>query len=73
MTYIDFHMKMFGWFYRWRTHRDSILKMRLRSRDEILIKRQEFANKLLLSQKNGGETSKYENYIEVMKWILRET
>ena len=73
MTLLDLHMKLFGWFYRWKTMRESTIKMNLRTREEILIKRQEFENKLLLAQKSGGEVSKYQYYIELIKWILKET
>ena len=73
MTGIDLHMKMFGWFYRWKTMRDSINKMQLRTREEIIIKKKEFETKLLLSQKISGEVNKYQYYLEVMKWILKET
>jgi len=73
MTLLDLHMKLFGWFYRWKTMRDSINKMQLRTREEIIIKKKEFETKLLLSQKISGEVNKYQYYLEVMKWILKET
>lgn len=73
MTMLDLHMKLFGWFYRWKTMQDSINKMKLRSREEILIKKQEFENKLLLAQKSEKEPSKYQYYLEVMRWILKES
>ena len=67
-------IKMFliGWFYRWKTRRETIQRMTLKPRDEVLLKMKEFERKLITAQKTNGEVSRYENYIEVMKWMLKE-
>lgn len=74
MTTVDLHMKLFGWFYRWKTMRDSAMKLKIRPRTEIVTKKQEFQNRLLLAEKSNRERDieKYKNYLEVMKWMLKE-
>lgn len=73
MSYLDFHMKTFGWYYRWRTRYDTLKKMQVRTRSEILQKKKEFEHKYCLCEKqNSAEKGKYINYMEILKWVLRE-
>ena len=72
-------MFWFGWYFRWKTKRDAIRSMQLRSRDEILQRKfawdQKFlaAEKLLASDKNNlAEYTRYKNYLEVLNWILKK-
>lgn len=73
MSLINLHMRLFGWFYRWRTLRDTINKTKLRTREEIIIKKKDFEQKLLLSDKqNTEEKLKFLHYLDVIRWILKE-
>lgn len=73
MTLLDLHMKLFGWFYKWQTKQDTINKMKLRTREEVIIKKKEFEQKLLTSEKqNADEKLKYLHYLDVIRWLLKE-
>ena len=74
MTMLDLHMRLFGWFYRWKTMYESAKKLQIRPRTEIVEKKQEFENRLLLAEKSNRDRDieKYKNYLEVMKWMLKE-
>jgi len=73
MTLLDFQMKMFGWFFRWKTMRDTINKTKLRTREEVVIKKKEFETKLLTAEKQSvDEKLKYLHYLDVIRWILKE-
>ena len=59
-------------FYKWKTRRDTIRKMNLRTRDEILDKMKEFEQKMLANDRisNKPEAEKYHNYMTIMKWMI---
>ena len=74
MNLLKVQMFLFGWYYKWRTKCDTINKTKLRTKEEIIIKKKEFETKLLLCEKQSvGEVSKYNYYIEVLKWVLKES
>ena len=75
MNYLAIKMFLFGWFFRWKTKQDTINKMKLRTKDEIIVKKKEFEQKYLLTDKqnNGAEKEKYKAYLDVLKWMLKET
>lgn len=73
MSYIDFHMKVFGWYYKWKTKHDTLKKMQIRTKAEILHKKKEFEQKFYLCEKkNDAAKSKYIYYMEILKWVLKE-
>ena len=61
-------------YYRWKTLKDALETMNLRSKREILDKKKEFESRFLLSEKMGRakDMEKYFNYITMLKWVCEE-
>jgi len=61
-------------YYAWKTRNDSIKKMNLRSRAEILYKRKEMEGKYLMAEKVGNEKDKlkFSYFLTILKWVVNE-
>ena len=70
----DFYMFFLEPYYKWRTKRDAIRKMQIRPRDEILEKKFDWEQKMLLAEKveNEIDFTKFKYYLDVLKWILKD-
>lgn len=57
--------------YRFLTYVDSLNKMKLRTKSEILEKLKEFDNKRLIAGRanNKDEAFKFESYVKVLRWV----
>ena len=58
---------------QWKLRREALKTMRLRSRDEILNKKFEWEQKMLLAEKQESieDYKKFKHYLDVLYWILR--
>ena len=61
-------------YYRWKTLKDAIKTMNIRSKSDILAKKKEFEGKFLMADKSGRakDMEKYSNYITMLKWVCEE-
>jgi len=67
-------MRILAPYYRWRTKKETLKKMRIRSREELLDKKKQLEDKGLVAERLGlkNDAEKYKQYLEVLKWVLYE-
>ena len=74
MSLLDLKMFFLAPFYRWRTYRDTLRKLRMRSKEEVFTKKREFHEKFLAAdrQERKEDRQKYKQYLELLKWVLND-
>ena len=74
MNRFDIFQFFFGWFFKWKTRRDTIKAMQIRTRDEILNKKFECQRKILDFEKAKLTTDfqKFSHYMEMLNWMLKQ-
>ena len=72
MTMVDVEQFFTNPFIQWKLRRKVLKDMKLRSRDEILNKKFEWEQKLLIAEKTEqpADYNKFKNYLDVLDWIL---